>query len=609
MTNHLFKGAFLIGALAVLGVGTSFFGTNAVALVMTSLIAAVYGLGAMELRQFRQATATLANALARLSSAPATLNELLDPLHPSLQTAVRLRIEGERVALPGPAMTPYLVGLLVMLGMLGTFIGMVVTFSGASFALEGTTDLQAIRAALAAPIKGLGLAFGTSVAGVAASAMLGLMSALCRRERLQAAQVLDRQIATTLRAFSHAHQRQETFKAIQMQAQALPAVADQLQVMMQQIEQLNARLNGTLVGNQERFHTDIKATYSELATSVDKSLKDSLSQSAQTASESLKPVLAAALEGIAHDASLMHERMANTAQTQLDGLAGRLGEQMQHQNSSTLTEISRLVSTSDDLLRARISAEAAWLDQHGARMDQLTAALRNELGALRADEVARGEAAVARLGDLQTAVTAHLTTLGTALEAPITRLIHTASEAPRAAAEVIAQLRQEISHSVARDNELLDERSRIMTTLSTLLDAINHAAAEQRAVIDSLVASSAVALNQAGNQFAEQVSNETSKLAELSHQVSTSAIDVASLGEAFRLAVGSFNDANEKLVSNLQNIEAAMDRSTTRSDEQLAYYVAQAREVIDLSIHSQKEIFDQLRQLPAKQALLADEVN
>jgi hypothetical protein len=46
-----------------------------------------------------------------------------------------------------------------------------------------------------------------------------------------------------------------------------------------------------------------------------------------------------------------------------------------------------------------------------------------------------------------------------------------------------------------------------------------------------------------------------------------------------------------------------------RSDEQLAYYVAQAREIIDLSLMSQKEIFEELRQLPGKQALSAEEVS
>jgi hypothetical protein len=51
-----------------------------------------------------------------------------------------------------------------------------------------------------------------------------------------------------------------------------------------------------------------------------------------------------------------------------------------------------------------------------------------------------------------------------------------------------------------------------------------------------------------------------------------------------------------------------MDKSMARSDEQLAYYVAQAREIIDLSLMSQKEVFEELRQLPAKQALLPEEV-
>jgi len=39
-----------------------------------------------------------------------------------------------------------------------------------------------------------------------------------------------------------------------------------------------------------------------------------------------------------------------------------------------------------------------------------------------------------------------------------------------------------------------------------------------------------------------------------------------------------------------------------RSDEQLAYYVAQAREVVDLSMLSQKQILENLQQFSAQQA-------
>jgi Holliday junction resolvasome RuvABC endonuclease subunit len=82
---------------------------------------------------------------------------------------------------------------------------------------------------------------------------------------------------------------------------------------------------------------------------------------------------------------------------------------------------------------------------------------------------------------------------------------------------------------------------------------------------------------------------------------------VSSLSDTLNFAVGAFGDANEKLITHLQRIEGAMDKSMARSDEQLAYYVAQAREVIDLSILSQKEIFTELRQLPIKQALQTEE--
>ena len=54
-------------------------------------------------------------------------------------------------------------------------------------------------------------------------------------------------------------------------------------------------------------------------------------------------------------------------------------------------------------------------------------------------------------------------------------------------------------------------------------------------------------------------------------------------------------------MANLQRIEAAIGQSMARSDEQLAYYVAQAREIIDLSICSQKDVLEALQQRQAQQ--------
>jgi hypothetical protein len=181
--------------------------------------------------------------------------------------------------------------------------------------------------------------------------------------------------------------------------------------------------------------------------------------------------------------------------------------------------------------------------------------------------------------------------------AEIARLVQTASEAPRAAADVIAELRQALSDSMARDNALLEERARMLETLGSLLDGVNRAASEQRGAIDALVASSSGMLERVGHQFGERIGLEAGRLGDVAAQVTGSAAEVASLGEVFGQAVQAFGATSEQLGAQLQRIEAALSASMSRSDEQLAYYVAQAREVVDLSVLSQKQIIEDLQRL------------
>ena len=182
------------------------------------------------------------------------------------------------------------------------------------------------------------------------------------------------------------------------------------------------------------------------------------------------------------------------------------------------------------------------------------------------------------------------------------RLVQAAAEAPRAAAEVVAELRQKLADSMVRDTATLEERARLLETVGTLLDAVNHASSEQRGAVDALVSTSAELLARVGKAFSDTVETETRKLGGVAAQVTSGAVEVASLGDAFGGAVQAFGASNEQLVAHLQRIEAALDRSLSRSDEQLAYYVAQAREVIELSMLSQKQIVEDLQQLAAQRA-------
>ncbi|MGG5539192.1 DUF802 domain-containing protein [Burkholderia vietnamiensis] len=921
---------FIAGLLAVGWIGAGYVASNPLAAAVTLLIGACYVAGAWELQRYRQATATLTRAVAGLTEPPATLDTWLDTLHPGLRGAVRARVEGARVALPGPALTPYLVGLLVLLGMLGTLLGMVVTLKGTGAALESATDLDAIRASLIAPVKGLGFAFGTSIAGVATSAMLGLLSALVRRERIEAAQLLDAKIATTLRVHSSAHQRDESFRLLQRQADVMPALVDRLHTMMTALDARSAALHDRQIESQHAFFERTERAYAGLAANVGDALKESAAESARVAGAALQPVVAATMTGLAQEMAALRDTVTGAVQRQLDALAGgfeqttadvtaawgraldeqrRAGDAVAQQLQTTLGRFTdtfaqrssdlldgvatRLESTegrlsdawrdalaqqqqvgdaladrharalgeaaatferhsaaalvamrdahaglqtqlaardeqrlaawnaslaamaaklgdewqragvhsagrqqeicdalaqttrdltaqaatfeqrSNDLLstirdshaglQTQLAARdeerlAAWSDSlaamaaklgdewqragvHSAgrqqeicdalaqttrdltaqaatferRSNDLLSTIRDSHAGLQTQLAARDEerlaawnaslaAMAAKLGDewqragvhsagrqqeicdalaqttrdltaqaatferrsndllstirdshrgLQTQLAARdeerlaawsnsLAALAAALRDEwaqtsahaatrqqdicdtlartanaitaqaqahasdtineISRLVQAASEAPKAAADVVAELRQRLSDSMVRDTAMLDERSRLLATLETLLGAVNHASTEQRTAIDALVSTSADLLERVGARFNDAVDAETRKLGSVAAQVTAGAVEVASLGDAFGAAVQVFGESSDKLLSHLQRIEAALEKSLARSDEQLEYYVAQAREVIDLSMMSQKQIVEDLQQIAGRRA-------
>lgn len=747
LDRTLFGGAFWLGALAVGWTGAVFLSTDTLAFTITVVIGCVYLIGAIELLTFGRATSTLRLALDATQANPVDhLETWLDRLDPSLRGAVRQRVEGERAGLPAPVLTPYLVGLLVMLGLLGTFVGMVDTLRGAVAALEGTTELIAIRQGLAAPINGLGMAFGTSVAGVATSAMLGFMSTIHRRRRILETRRLDAQIPIDFKIFSLAHSQRETFQALRRQSHSLPAVAGMLETVAGKLDQLG----DALLDSQARFQQSTDDRYARLADTMDQKLDSYLSANVHQVGEAVKSVVDGVMQTLAQETASVHRHLSRLNQEALDGInqkmvglgqdlaaswrhmiadhqaageailermqdtfkaflqqhdqaavsildtidasakgwidrqkasdqtrlatwqdaleamqqqaaahladvsssgieeftqlaevhrtsieaatrefltvsasladawqqAGNASRQRQTELSGALsnavdelrtqtqtmtcdlqTEMTRLMASSADLVQSRRQTEAAWVRGHAARMDALTSSLAEQLTQLRQDEDHRGQAAVARLEQLESTLTSHLSTLGQALEAPMARLIETAAEAPRAAAGLVEQMRRERANQVHRDHRLLDERRRIMEQLDALCVSMNANLTAQGETIEQLVASAKGMLAAEGNRFADQVGKDLAKLSAANDAFAVSAVEMASLGESFGKAMELFNEANRHLVDNLDRIEGALDHAAARSDDQLGYFVAQAREIIDHSLLSQKEIFEAIRQL------------
>ncbi|MCP5271442.1 MAG: hypothetical protein H6932_09420 [Burkholderiaceae bacterium] len=667
-----------LGAAAVVWVLLGGVGHHPLALAMTLGIGAVYAVGLAELWRFHRDTRALSGAVSGLQ-AHTPLPAWLDALPAGLRQPVRRRIAGAAAPLPGPALTPYLVGLLVLLGMLGTFLGLVVTLDGTVAALERTTDLAAMRAALAAPVKGLGLAFGTSVAGVAASAMLGLASALLRRVRGGVQQALDRQAATVLQDATPAAQRARQVEDLArtltdqlasrleaaMQAQAaaltthLPGLVDQVQTLLTRLDTQQQARQQQEQAQQAAFQREMHAQFEALATRVGttlettlgtrvaQALRDSLADGAQAAGTALQAATAAAVDGIARESAAVQARLADSTQAQLQALGDltqrhlqamaertqaqahaleeRANAQVQTLVDGTQTALQTLAqrfeSTAEQIGQALQQQAATLADgvalahttlqeradtRDAQRQAESTAALQalastlqqqaaDASAAAQAQQTAWSEALAQRTEALQQ----QAATQARDIVAEVARLTTAAAEAPRAAAAVIAEMREQLGASQARDAALLDERVRLTEALATLVDDSRRAAAAQQAAVQGLVDAADGLVQRSSEAVVQHWQAALAQQGDAATRLAGGAVEVASLGEAFGAAVTQFADTAGTLAAQLQRVESALDQAAVRHDEQLAYYVAQAREVIDLSLGAQQPLLDAMPPLLA----------
>ena len=289
-----------------------------------------------------------------------------------------------------------------------------------------------------------------------------------------------------------------------------------------------------------------------------------------------------------------------------DGIATRHADALSAAAADFRSQATALVDAVDashaSLQRTLAEQDDARLAAWAAQLATMGAALRGDWERTAAEAARLQQDICDALARSANDITAQAQAHAQQTIAEISQLVQVASEAPRAAADVVAELRQKLSDSMVRDTALLEERTQMMGTLQTLLDAVNHASTEQRTAIDALVATSADLLERVGTRFTDHVEAETGKLEHVAAQVAAGATEVAGLGDALGSVVERFGQTNDALLERLQAIEGALERSLVRSDEQLAYYVAQAREVVDLSLSAQRQITVDLQRLAGADA-------
>ncbi|HKU43891.1 MAG TPA: hypothetical protein VJR89_37280, partial [Polyangiales bacterium] len=254
----------LLGALTILvpgGIATVvvlrtlpvYWGRDLPATVIVLAIALALLLGLAELFVRQQIAQQLERELRTLPTRPREAT--LDIASPRLAALLRARLEYAPAAAIGDGITPFLTGLLVMLGLLGTLLGLYQTVQGAGHALTASANVAALRQSLSGPIAGLTRSFGCSAAGICASAMLGLALALVRRREAHTARAVHAYAAGPLRTFSANARQLRAIEQLANQGTALPAAAGAIASVGEKLGELTTQLlalQQTALDSQER---------------------------------------------------------------------------------------------------------------------------------------------------------------------------------------------------------------------------------------------------------------------------------------------------------------------------------------------------------------------
>jgi hypothetical protein len=386
-----------IGMAVVIRTLFVYLGHDALAALIVVAMAAGLGVGLFELvLRARKALALSAETAAL----PTLANEsVLERASPELRAVLRARLEHTSVPALAESLTPYLVGLMVMLGLLGTLLGLFETLRGAGHVLSDSGNVEALRSGLTGPLRGLTRSFGCSAAGVSASAMLGLSAVLVRRFEAQALRAVLAYASGPWRELSPVRRQLTALEKLSSQGDSLPRAADALALAAERIDALAGRWDEA----HKRGIDAQQKSLSELFARLEGELGKSATAASRAMGDAIAPMLAKVVTETGATAAKQLGAMMEVVDRELKArrtadaeLRGVLGEQL-GALAALRGELGQLTAAAARESEARAVREQAREAQHAEAMARETTA-RGEREALQQAQHAEAMAALAEGG-------------------------------------------------------------------------------------------------------------------------------------------------------------------------------------------------------------------
>ncbi|MEE2959207.1 MAG: hypothetical protein VYA34_00575 [Myxococcota bacterium] len=623
---------FLLGMLVLGYIGVGYLEVDTIALTLVGMITLAFSLGVAEVRKHFEYLEhidvelhgfTVDGSMApKVSDLPNGLNEV-----------AKRWVWTQDVCLNLLVMTPYFMGLVVMLGLIGTFLGLTDTLNGTRVALTEMSDLSAVRESLTKPIGGLSRAFGTSVAGVLASAILGALSTMASLTRRSVSKEVNGWLELHFRHEVPAYRQAESLEVVARKLEEFPDFVEGLRPVVNQIvDEIQGRVGGQFeMWLQHR--SEVENTQREKWTAaldqinaVQKNSfegllkgwleKDKLLNEHRQANwkEELEVFRAAMCawseerqEAETGRAKAFSEVMEKNTQRMMQGLESAnttfLGT-VEASRKSLLTTIESsqkaLVETENEI-RTLVVESKGMIETLAQSCDEMDKRRGEYLGEL----VQTSETGLERLSEAvgeSLAKSSHvyageLKSLSVNIQEEGNRHIQMVQDATRELNEVSQSFAAFLEEQRKKTDVWHNSCGSVLEGLEGARYDIKVLAESQGETIVSLVEESKRQLNKLTEASEEELHGTRKEMTESASLIATSGIELNALSEMFGGSVEHFRESNAQLLEGISRLEQTLMKVGEQSDEKFSIYVEQAREMLDRSMLSQKEIFEHLREL------------
>jgi hypothetical protein len=346
--------------------------------------------------------------------------------------------------------TNYFIGTALMIGLLGTFTGLLVAIDDMGriiLSLSGDINLARVISDFSGPLGGMAVGFGSSLFGVVAAIILGIKGYILNRNQETLIEGIEDWLKGRIIAVGSTAPATDGMGGSELPDQQhsfIDVFIEQISAMtseMAKISNTNERLHSITIASVQQARNE-----HELTISIMESMKDSL-QSIDTQSQENIKTLTSQLEALSSNISTSQDKAAQRYIQDLDKLFTRLDDSLQTAKTTISEDFSR------------ISLEQATLTS--SHIDKVTSTLANIDSHLEHNKHSLDKLLNTSSHDAQ-AQEAQLKQIST--------LLHTSSQTLLQEKSVLNSLHQQLQ---TNDSNSSEHMKSIMTSLFKLAESLD----------------------------------------------------------------------------------------------------------------------------------------